>query len=197
MKNIMGQMAIIFFLASQFCFSQTDSLKISWDRNSEDDIVYYVLYRAVAQDTNLTIFDYDSILKINQPQPGISKVDTVDRDNSAILPGNFLSYVVVAIDTGGLRSIYSDPDDAGIPKINWTVNQISWGGTTNIPLSTFLSDPDNDISQLQDSIWNSVNIEVSRNGNVLSLTPDTSAITDSASFILRFSDLEGYWDIEV
>ena len=196
MKNIMGLTAVIFFLASQFCLSQTDSLKISWDRNSEEDIVYYVLYRAVAQDTNLTIFDYDSIMKINQPQPGISKVDTVDRDNSAILPGNFLSYVVVAIDTGGLRSIYSDPDDAGIPKINWTVNQISWGGTTNIPLSTFLSDPDNDISQLQDSIWNSVNIEVSRNGNVLSLTPDTSAITDSASFILRFSDLEGYWDID-
>jgi hypothetical protein len=196
MKNIMGLTAVIFFLASQFCFSQTDSLKISWDRNSEEDIVYYVLYRAVAQDTNLTIFDYDSIMKINQPQPGISRVGTVDRDNSAILPGNFLSYVVVAIDTGGLRSIYSDPDDAGIPKINWTVNQISSGGTTNIPLSSFLFDPDDDISQLLDSIWNSVNIEVSRNGNLLSLTPDTSATTDSASFILRFSDLEGYWDID-
>ena len=78
MKNIISLSAIIFFLASQICFPQTDSLKISWDRNSEDDVLYYILYRAVAQDTNLTIFDYDSAMMVNQSPAGVLRVDTTD-----------------------------------------------------------------------------------------------------------------------
>ena len=196
MKNIISLSAIIFFLASQICFPQTDSLKISWDRNSEDDVLYYILYRAVAQDTNLTIFDYDSAMMVNQSPAGVLRVDTTDKDNSVILPGNYISYLVVAVDSAGMRSYYSDPDAAGIPKISWTITHIDPARTTQVLLNSFLYDPDHENSDLQDSIWNSVNIQVNRNDNVLSLTPDSNATNNSAYFILRFTDPEGFWDID-
>ncbi|MEJ2049441.1 MAG: putative Ig domain-containing protein [Calditrichota bacterium] len=196
MKNIISLTAIIFFLAGQICFSQTDSLKISWDRNSENDVLYYILYRAVAQDTNLNISDYDSAMMVNQSPAGILRVDTTDKDNSVILPGNYISYLVVAVDSAGMRSYYSDPDAAGIPKISWTITQIDSARTTQVLLNSFLYDPDHEISDLQDSIWNAVNIQVNRNGNVLSLTPDINAAGNPASFILRFTDPDGFWDID-
>lgn len=189
---------IIILLFLRSAFTQTDSLNISWDRNpTEDSVEYYILYRALSStDTNFTIGQYVSIQNVPQTSPGIERVATVDHTQE-IRPGYFISYRVVAVDSEGLRSDYSDPEGVGIPQINWTRTVIDSGRTTSVPLSEFLRDPDDPVSQLIDSIPQTTNLQVTRVGNNLIITPNPITFRGLAGFVITATDSEGFWDRKV
>ena len=198
MKNIIGLMAIIFFLASQFCLSQTDSLKISWDRNpTRDSIDYYILRRAV--DDSLKKFvvpgDYspiDTIYEIQDDSSLVPRLGTIDKD-IIIKPGKYFSYIVQAFDNHGTPSPFSEQDSAGIPKIIWTIDTLVSNQDTSINLSHFTYDPDNNSSELKDSTSNENHVSLDTVGNYLTIIPEPG-YSGPASFILYIKDPKGYWD---
>lgn len=189
---------IMILLFIQSAVTQTDSLNISWDRNpTEDSVAYYILYRARSNvDTNFTINQYVSIVNVPQTLPSIARVSTVDH-TPEIRPGYFISYRVVAVDSEGLRSDYSDPEGVGIPQIAWTLTVIDSGRTTTVPLSEFLRDLDDPISQLIVDISQSTNLQVTRIGNNLTISPNPLTYKGLASFVVTVTDPEGFWDRKV
>jgi hypothetical protein len=165
--------------------AQSDSLRISWDLNPESDMLEYRLLRAVNGPQNFQLLQ-------TIPHP---ITQTVDRSNIQL--GNLYSFTLVAVDSAGNPSENSDTVSVGLPVINWTVSQIVTGGNTTIPLSNFVADPDNSVSELVISISNQNNVTVSRNGNDLIITPVPLNFTGSAGFTLRLEDPAGFWDREV
>lgn len=189
---------IFILLFLQFAFAQTDSLNISWDRNpTEDSVAYYILYRALSStDTNFTINQYVSIQDVPQTAPGIERVATVDHTQE-IRAGYFISYRVIAVDSEGLRSDYSDPEGVGIPQINWTLTVIDSGRTTTVSLSEFLKDLDDPVSELIVDIPQTTNLQVTRIGNNLTITPNPITYRGLAGFVVTVTDPEGFWDRKV
>jgi len=174
---------LIIILAN--CLSaQTDSLRIFWNPNPEPDIQEYRLYRAVNASTNFQILQ-----TITHPQ-----TQAVDRNN--IQPGNLYSFTLTAVDTGGLQSEFSDTVAVGIPAINWTLAQITNGQTTSVPLTNFLLDPNDPLSNLILSFSNLNHLLVSRVNNNLTLTPQPLSYTGPAGFSLQVQDTAGFWDHE-
>jgi len=202
MKNIIGLMAIIFFLASQFCLSQTDHLNISWNQNPpEDSVLYYRLYRAYAVgenadiNFNLSPSSNDYLLRFDN----INDTSIVDPDNSVILPGNFIQYTVTAVNLHG-ESERAIPKGKGIPKIRWVdSNSVLYNDSLYIlPYDSVAYDLDDDAMDLKFSLDNAslqniiINID-SLNHN-LQVSSDLNNYTGPASFILEVNDPEGFWD---
>jgi hypothetical protein len=179
--------------------SQTDTLNISWDRNPAiDSISYYILFRAASdQNTSFSLSDYDSILAINQTPPTINTIDTVDRDGAVIRPGYFISYRVIAVDSMGVISDYSDPKGVGLPQILWQTTTIDSGDMTTIMYSEFLNDLDDDVNSLNIVSSQEQNVIVSTSNSELFITPDPVNYSGTASFRLTATDDEGFWDRRV
>ncbi len=154
-------------------FSQTDSLRISWNPNPEPDIQEYRLYRAVNSLSNF------QILQII-PHP---LTHTVDRQN--IQPGNLYAFTLTAVDTGGLQSEFSDTVAVGIPAVNWTLSQIVTGQSTSVPLNSFIMDPDDPLSNLMVNVSNNNHLLVTRVNNDLTLTPEPLNYVGTASFYCK------------
>ncbi len=163
-------------------FAQTDSLQISWNPNPEPDIQEYRLYRSVNSLNNFQILQI-----ITHP-----RTHTVDRNS--IQPGNLYAFTLTAVDTGGLQSEFSDTVAVGIPDVNWTLTQIVNGQSTTVPLNSFLSDPDDPLSNLTLNFNNLNHLSASRVNNNLILTPEPLTYVGTASFSLQVEDTAGFWD---
>ena len=163
-------------------WSQTDSLRISWNPNPETDMLEYRLQRSVNGLQNFL-----QIQTIPHPQTA-----TVDRLN--ISPGSLYSFRLAAVDSSGSVSEFSDTVSIGIPNLNWTISQLSTGSPTVISISSFASDPDHAISALILNWSNLNNVNLSRNANNLIVTPAPVSYTGPASFTLRIEDPDGFWD---
>jgi hypothetical protein len=163
-------------------WAQTDSLNIFWDANPELNLKEYRLYRSLN-----SVSDFQMIQVIPAPN-----IHTVDRQN--IKPGNFYWYKMVAINTENEISNFSETAGVALPKINWTVSQIQTEQNTTLSLSDFLTDLDDNLSQLQITISNTLNIMVSLSGNELVLTPQPNDFEGTASFLLKVTDTDGFWD---
>ncbi len=163
-------------------FSQTDSLNIYWNANTEPDMMEYRLYRG---ENNSGSY---SLLKVI-PHPG---THAVDKNN--IYPGTLYSYYLVAVDSAGNTSDPSDVVSAGIPEINWSLTQIQSGQTTTVNFNEVFHDPDNAVSDLQAVVSSQSNIQVAVNGQEITLTPNPTNFTGTASFTLKVQDPDGFWD---
>ena len=189
---------ISLFLLVQSGMGQTDSLNISWDRNpTEDSVAYYILFRAESNDdTSFSSNEYDSILTVPQTSPSVARVAAVDHSHP-ILSGFFISYKVVAVDEQGLQSDFSDQEGVGIPQINWIRTVLDSGQTASVPLTEFLQDLDDPVSQLDLVSTQATNIQVVRSSNNLNITPNPISYSGPASFVLTATDPEGFWDRKV
>lgn len=172
----------LLFVASNISFAQTDSLRIFWNVNPEPDMFEYQLYRAVNGATNFQLLQ------------SVIHPDSLAVDRNQIQPGNLYAYTLRAVDSAGNQSEYSDTVAVGIPKIDWTLASLNNGVKTIVPLDDFLSDPDNQVSQLQliPSQLNHLQIDIS-NGN-LEITPVPLSYAGPASFDLKAIDPNGFWD---
>lgn len=162
--------------------SQTDSLNILWNANSEPDMYQYKLYRSVGNTTNFNLLQ-----SIPHPQ-----THTVDRDN--ITPGTLLAYRLAAVDSAGNMSPFSDIVAVGIPAVIFNRSSVPAGETTTVPLSEAVSDPDNPLSDLQVSASDVSHLQVVMSGSDLLLTPSPTGYTGPAQFRLRVQDPDGFWD---
>jgi hypothetical protein len=165
-------------------FAQTDSLHIHWNVNPEPDMREYRLFRSINNLANFQILQ-------TVPHP-----DSLAVDKNQIVPGNLYAYTLSAVDSAGNQSQNSDTVSVGLPKINWKLSGIRSGETTSILLNSFLSDPDNAISQLQLKVLNTSHlVAVIANGN-LNITPDPSNYVGTGRMDLMVTDPVGFWDAE-
>lgn len=173
----------LLFLFLSVAIAQTDSLNISWDANSEPDIQRYKLQRSINSLNN-----FEDFLTLNHPL-------THAVDHSAE-PGNLYAYRVAAIDSAGNMSLYTGPASVGIPAINWQLSYLKSAENTSIPRSSFLSDPDNDVAELQLEITQAENVSVTvQNGSIV-LSPSPLNYTGPASFVIRAEDPDGLFDLK-
>jgi hypothetical protein len=142
----------------------------------------YWLYRSV---NNLNTFQIRET--VNHPDSTI-----VDTDN--IQPGNLYAYRLLAVDSAGNMSEFSDTVAIGVPKIDWQQPWILNGRRTTIPLSDFLYDPDHATNVLNLTVSNQTNVIVEINGENLEITPDPFYHAGLASFDLEATDPTEFWD---
>ena len=120
--------------------------------------------------------------------------DSTHTDADSIQPGNLYAYTLVAVDSAGNRSQFSDSVAVGLPKIELQLNDILNNETTYIPLNSFLYDPDHATSELNLTVSNQNNVYIQiSNGNLL-VTPDPYNYAGIAGFDLEVSDPMGFWD---
>ena len=182
MKGILKLVSFFWLISVTVLFSQTDSLNVYWNANSESDMFQYKLYRAVGNSGN-----YQLIKSIPHPQ-----THAVDRDN--IHPGELYSYKLAAMDSAGNISPFTDPVSVGIPQVILTLNSISSGQPVTVPLTDAVFDPDDNISDLQISVSNASHLQVAVNGNNLEISSSPNNYTGPAEFTLRVEDPDGFWD---
>ncbi len=196
MRFIIITISALYFFLTQVSFAQTDSLNISWDRNAEQDSVeYYILLYAYSNaKTTFSNQEYDTLEFINQTPFSISRVQTVDTDTAYIKPGNFVSYRVIAVDSQGIPSDFSDPAGAGIPQIRWQQTEIDSGKSFPLYKSDFLVDLDNNPTDLMLDISQEVNITITQITNGIQLEPSPITFTGQARFRLGVTDPDGFHD---
>lgn len=182
MKSVTTVFFIWLIIGVANLIAQTDSLNIFWNLNPDSDMYSYKLFRSVNGTTN-----FQNIQNIHHP-----RTHTVDR--YYIQPGNLYAYTLVAMDSAGNLSDYSDTVQVGIPKINWNLNRVERGDTLSVNLSDILVDPDNTISQLQINIMNENHLQIALNGNQMVLIPVPQGYTGPVSFTLRVQDPDSLWD---
>lgn len=182
MKSVMKTFFILFLIGAGSLFAQTDSLNIYWNLNPDPDMYSYKLFRAVNGNSNFQIIQ-------NVPHP---QAHTVDR--YLIQPGNLYAYTLVAMDSAGNLSDFSDTVMVGIPRIDWNLNRVIFGDSIMVFLSDILMDPDHSISQLQVTILNEDHLQISLNGNRMVLVPVPSGYVGQVGFTLRVQDPDSLWD---
>lgn len=163
--------------------AQTDSLNIYWDPNSEPDIHRYKLQRAVNSTGN-----FSDLATVNHPQTHVV-------DNS-VQPGNLYVYRVAAIDSAGNMSLYSATAAAGIPQIQWQLAQAPGGQNTTVSRSSFLSDPDGNVNDLQLQVSQEDHVTVTVQNNSIILAPSPANYLGPASFLLRAQDAGELHDLK-
>jgi len=182
LKSAITTFLIGLFIGAGNLIAQTDSLNIYWDLNPDSDMYSYKLFRSVNGTSNFQL-----IQNVLHPQ-----THTVDR--YYIQPGNLYAYTLVAMDSAGNLSDYSDTVTVGIPQIDWNLNRVTFGDSIVVSLSDILFDPDNTISQLQVSILNEDHLQITINGNQMVLIPVPLGYTGLVGFTLRVQDPDSLWD---
>jgi hypothetical protein len=162
-------------------FAQTDSLNINWNPNPEPDMLQYKLYRSVNAFSNFQLIN-----TVNHPNTHV-----VDKAN--ISPGNLYAYTLVAVDSAGNQSEFSDTVSVGLPQVDWTVSEIPADVTSRIALSDFLTDQDNSVGDLTVTFSGESHLQISQSNDSLVLTPQASYL-GSAGFHIKAEDPNGFWD---
>jgi hypothetical protein len=163
-------------------FSQTDSLNLTWDANPEPDMYRYYIYRSVN--------DFSHFQFLNST----FHPHTQYSDHNSIEPGNLYAYTLVAVDSGGNMSDFSDTVAVGIPHISWNLTTLFNGRTTSISLNTICSDPDNQLNELLFTISNTQHLIIQVSNGMLEITPDPISYIGQGSFNMRVEDPAGFWD---
>jgi len=177
------KLIILFFLVicySSFSIAQTTQWKVVWDKNPEDDIKEYIVYRG---------------------QKEIARVknqDTVYIDTK-LNPGELYSYRIKAVNEKNISSNYSDPAKAAIPGFENLPHEL--GISKNTPyklyLKDYLNDPD-DTSHEVVRINKQSNSKISitlENGFLIFKTIGNWTEQDSEYVEIKVIDSHGFYNI--
>jgi len=182
MQNIYLRLVFFILLSISLPKAQTNALNIRWDINPEPDMYQYHLYRSV---NNLTNFQFLNF---------ITHPDSNYNDQLNIEPGNLYSYALVAVDSAGNQSDFSDTVAVGLPVINWTVITLSNAETTQVNLSDILMDPDHHFSEITFEILNSTHIGSFQVPQSIYLFSEPAGYFGSANISFKATDPDGFWD---
>jgi hypothetical protein len=173
---------LIILLIISSIWSQTSSILISWNPNTEPDMFRYDLYQSQGGLNNFQLLS--SLF-----HPTIQYLD-----NNNIQKGILYSYYISAIDSNGNTSEFSDTVSVGIPIINWNINQIQNHDTTYVSLSDVISDPDNSVNELELILSNLNHLSINRNGLYLEISASPLNYNGPASFFMRVRDSLNFYD---
>jgi hypothetical protein len=179
-------LVVLILLMPFLLLAQTDSLKVSWDRNPETDMLHYLLDRSINSVTAFTTI-------ANVPQPLIGSTPGYNDRPTPPLQGNLYSYRVVAVDSAGNYSEFSDTVSVGIPLITEGVVPANLTNVVTIPLDNIFSDPDNIQTELIKVFSAQTNCTVAVVSTNLVITPPTNFL-GNGSFVATLTDPEGFWD---
>jgi hypothetical protein len=121
--------------------------------------------------------------------------DTTFSDADGIVPGNLFVYCLIAVDSVGNQSEFSDSVQVGIPKIDWSLFTINNQETTFVSLDSVISDPDHSWNELTPVISNQNNLDVWINNGQLVLSPNPIGFFGNASFFFEVFDPGGFSDV--
>jgi hypothetical protein len=177
-------LSVIFYvcMGSIAGFSQTNYMNLVWDQTSESDIVEHLLYRSL---NGSTTFSYVG----QAPYPDTTMIDSIE-----IKPGNLYSYRLIAMDSSGYTSGFSNTASGGIPQINWLLTDIFSAETTAVNLDDFLFDPDHQNFALNITISQLDHLQLILSGQDLILIPSPLDYVGPASFSIRVEDPTHFWD---
>jgi hypothetical protein len=124
----------------------------------------------------------------------IDHPDTVFMDDLDIVAGNSYAYCLMAIDSAGNQSEFSDTVQVGLPRIDWTLNRINNLETTYVSLDTILSDPDHSRSELNIVISDTNNILIHISEDSMQIIPNPPAYSGTGGFFFEVYDPDGFSD---
>jgi hypothetical protein len=182
MRYLYLQLILLLILGFFQIKSQTSALNIRWDVNPEPDMYQYHLYRSVNSISNFQFLNF------------IIHPDSIYQDNQNIDPGNLYAYTLVAVDSAGNQSDFSDTVAVGLPRIDWSVTTLSNAETTQVNLMEILSDPDHYFSQLTFQVLNTTHIGYHQTPQMIYLFSDPPGYYGSASLSMKTLDPVGFWD---
>ena len=183
-------------------FGQTDHWRLIWDKNTEPDMSYYLIYRDTA------INPTTEIGRTDHP-------DTVYVDYN-IQPGILYYYRVTAVDSSELSSDYSDNVSSAIPLTSDIPDQTVAKGETfsTFDLDDYVDDPDNADSELEWTYSGNTELTVSIDANHVAtigipnsnwygsetitftaMDPDSFFNLDSATFTVENNEAPAVSDI--
>jgi len=176
------QLILLVILGFYQIKSQTSALNIRWDVNPEPDMYQYHLYRSVNSLNNFQFLSF------------ITHPDSNYRDTHNIEPGNLYAYTLVAMDSAGNQSDFSDTVAVGLPRIDWPVTTFFNTDTIQVNLANILSDPDHALSQLTFQVLDTNHIACYQSPQALYLFSDPPGYYGSASLSMKAVDPIGFWD---
>ena len=172
---------IIFLLASTG-YTQTTQWRLLWEPNTENDMYYYKIFRDTHSSPTTPI---DTTL-----HPHTEFIDT------NIQPGVRYYYRLKAVDSTNLESNYSAEVSAAIPNITNMADQFAnQGQNITINLNNYVSDPDNNDSQIQWTYQGNSTLSISINSsNIATVSAPSSNWYGSEMVTFTATDPDGFFD---
>ncbi len=173
-------------------YGQTTQWRVIWDRNPDiDSVAYYVVYRKV----NAAPTGSDSIGFQNQTAG--ASIDSVVYQDKNLTKGRRYVYSVVAVDSMGKRSGFSNTDDAAIPEITFSTLRLPADATSTVDLKSaqYVNDPDNSFDQMKWTVngGNQITISINSSTNIATITtPADTTVIEQIEFVV--SDPDGFID---
>ncbi len=170
---------------SSFCIAQTKHWKITWDKNPEDDISEYVVYKGTTP--NIT----KEIARVKNP-----KTTFIDKN---ITPGILYYYRIKAINDKGVSSNYSDVASAAIPEFKNLpmIIGISKDEPAQLLLNDFINDPDDtkhEIHLIDKKGDSKLTVEL-QGGTLIIKARNNWIESDTNSVMIEVIDSDGFYNI--
>lgn len=163
---------------------QTVKWHLVWDKNTEDDMHHYIVYR----DTNPS--PTDSIASVIHV---FDSVDTVEYVDTNITRGVLYYYRLIAVNTAGAKSDFSDEVFASIPKIIDSTFTIYTGILNPIKNSEIFVDPDQSSGHILESS-NENHVIVTFSHDTVFVQADPIDYVGEGEFQLTVTDNDQFFD---
>jgi len=170
----------LIFVVNSIAFPQTTQWKVIWDKNPENDIKEYIVYK-----------NDKEISRVKSP-------DTIYVDTE-LEPGKLYSYRIKAVNEKNVSSLFSDAATAAIPGFNDLpeVLGISKNKPISLSLKKYINDPDDKMHQIK-RINIPVNSKISvslENGDLKFSTKNNWTEQDSEIVEIEVKDSGEFYNI--
>ncbi len=169
--------------------AQTTSWTLVWDKNPENDMYFYEIFREVDQQ------GFEKIAEVYHP--------TIEFRDNTIQAGKLYRYRLRAVDANFNKSDFSETIAAAIPDIQGlpTLLQLPPDTTVTFLLDNYVYDPDHGDEQLNWNVGGFTTLNVQLDASTRQLTIRTPANWQGAEqIVLLVTDPDGWqdkWEIRV
>ena len=169
--------------------AQTTSWTLVWDKNPENDMYFYEIFREVDQQ------GFEKIAEVYHP--------TIEFRDNTIQTGKLYRYRIRAVDANFNKSDFSETIAAAIPAIEGlpTLLRLPPDTTVTFLLDNYVSDPDHGDEQLNWNVSGFTTLNVQLDASTHQLTIRTPANWQGAEqIVLLVTDPDGWqdkWEIRV
>ncbi len=163
--------------------TQTTSWTLTWDKNPENDMYFYEIYRQVDGQ------NFEKIAEVYHP--------TVEYKDNTIKPGVLYRYKIKAVDANYNKSDFSETVGGAIPKISGLPSSLQLPADTTVSflLDNYVQDPDHNDAELNWTASGYSRLTVQINNSTRQLTITTPANwQNSENVTLVVSDPDGWKD---
>lgn len=184
-----------FFLFTSLSLSQTTQWRLIWDKNFEDDMAYYRIFRSESPNASTQL---DTV----NHKPRSGNDTTMIYINRGLDKGIRYYYRLKAVNQSGLESDFSEEVSAAIPQILIS-DQIIYKNQNFRPIildNTAVRDPDNNPSEIVWQIsWRSNpnnKLTFDRQNNTLTIIRTDTSWIGTGELTFTATDIDSFFDIK-